>query len=138
MTETLDVDEYRKLQARQMNQAELGQNILELVHTLSGLAMHIRSARTSKTYIDSLGKVRESWVTPGEGDIENYPDWTIFLPLQKRCIWAELTKVGKKPSTEQINYGIAILQSGGRWYWWTPADWYSGEIEKILRGYDGF
>ncbi len=122
MTDT-SVDKYHRRQAQQMNQMELGRNILWLVHTLSGMAIHIRPAKTEK-----------GWRTPGEGDIENYPDWTIFLPLQGRCIWAELTMVGKKPTPGQIAYGEAIIKAGGEWYWWTPEQWFSGEIERILAG----
>ncbi len=59
-----------------------------------------------------------------------YPDLTILRGM--RGLVMELKREGKDATDEQYGWLHAFSQTGYEAYVFTPSDWLSGEIEKIL------
>ena len=71
---------------------------------------------------------RGRWLTPIQGDA-GFPD--LVLCRGGRVIFAELKRVGRKPTAEQQAWLDALHACAGvEVYLWTPADW--GAIIHIL------
>ena len=62
------------------------------------------------------------------GNEPGYPDSTIVGP--GGVVWAELKGPRGKLSPHQLVWRDRILESGNRWYLWTPAD--LDEIQDVL------
>lgn len=96
-----------------MSEATLQGNVMHLARVLGWFAYH-------------------PWLSVKS--VSGYPDTTLVHPRQKRLVWAELKGPRGVFRIDQEAWAEAIAQAGGEWYLWTPADWYSGLIEQILRG----
>ena len=113
-----------------MSEADLQSCVTDLALALGYMVLHIR---------DSRGQ-----------DVEGFPDW-FLLPTNPPGppIYAEL-KDARGKLTEgrfdlhrgsrgawirgQTEWRDALLAAGQRWVLWRPADWLSGEIERVLKG----
>ncbi|MFN2591661.1 MAG: hypothetical protein ABR532_02365 [Candidatus Dormibacteria bacterium] len=118
------VVEARTALARQMSEDELLGNVIELATQLGWLCDHARPARTNK-----------GWRTPIQGHAGR-PD-LLLAHLEFGTVQAECkTETGRLTSAEARWAQVLAAQSrpGVRYYLWRPRDWYSGEIEAVLRG----
>ncbi len=106
-----------------MTERELLENVIELAHLLGWKVAHFRPAKTEK-----------GWRTPCQADAKGFPDLTLIKG--KRTIFAELKSDKGVLTFEQDRWIKALKQGKPRRevYIWKPADWLSGEIERVLRG----
>lgn len=93
--------------------------MIDCAHTFGWRAAHFRPARTER-----------GWVTPVAADGKGYPDLTL---VGKRVIFSELKSARGKQTHDQKEWMVALRAAGAEFYVWSPADWLSGEIERILR-----
>lgn len=63
---------------------------------------------------------------------KGFPD--VVAVRGKRVLWIEFKSATGKLSAEQSEWAAALLLADQEWYEFRPADWYSGEIERVLRG----
>ena len=107
------VDEYRKLQAKEMSERRLQDLIIQLSKQMGWMSFHDYDSRRS---------------TPG------FPDLVLVHPKQRRVIWRELKSETGTTSAEQKVWLSSLLLVGEDVDVWRPRDWVSGRIEKELRG----
>lgn len=48
-------------------------------------------------------------------------------------IFAECKRQGERPTPDQIAWLEVLDEAGAEVYVWRPADWLSGEIERVLQ-----
>src|SRR5690606_33814887 len=100
MTDTISADEYRRMQAREMRQAELQEHVRQLCNKLGCLYYHTwRSDRSPAGFPDCVIVTRDS-----------------------RLIFAELKREGKQPTTAQREWLAALEEAGCEVYIWRPSD----------------
>jgi hypothetical protein len=61
-----------------------------------------------------------------------WPD--LFMVRDGRALAAELKRDGRTPTPAQVEWLKALERAGAEVHIWRPADWRSGEIERVLRG----
>jgi len=71
------------------------------------------------------------------GSDKGFPDWVLVNVRRGRFILAELKKQDGTVKPEQKDWAAGLLElvrMGLRieYYLWRPADWYSGDIQRIL------
>lgn len=103
-----------------MKEIELQRGIVAVARVLGYHHVHFRAAKTE-----------EGWRTPVSGDGKGFPDLILVRP--GRLIFAELKGSSGRVSPEQRAWGARLDAAGSEWYLWTPAEWLSGEIERLLR-----
>jgi hypothetical protein len=109
----------RVLPPTQMTEAELSDNVIELAHLFGWRVAHFRAARTA-----------HGWRTPVAADGAGWPDLTMVRGGQ--LIFAELKSAsGKLTDFQQI--WLDELGKVGTAVVFRPADWASGEVERVLR-----
>ena len=112
-----------QLLASEMSEADLQDCVIAMAKSL-GWRVHAERAA-----INQRGK----WSTPIQGD-EGYPDLT--LTNETRLLFVELKSENGKLTPGQEEW-IRLLRSShvkSFVYVWRPSQWFSGEIERILRG----
>ena len=92
-----------------MTEKQLQQAVVELAQYKGYLVYHTYDSRKSE---------------PG------FPDLTMVK--QGRLIFVELKSAKGKVSPEQLVWLGALMVTNAEVYVWRPADWQSGEIERIL------
>lgn len=104
-----------------MSEAELQAATIELAHLLRWRVAHFRPARTAH------GGWRTAVAGDGAGfcDLVLVRDWVIFV---------ELKSAKGHLTPEQVSWRDVLVAAGCEWHLWRPADWTSGEIERVLRG----
>lgn len=114
----------------------LQEGIIDLAHVLGYIVAHFRPAKTDK-----------GWRTPVGADGKGFPDLVLAHGRKARVIFAELKGTRGVVSAEQrmwldtlgpaAGWASEAVQVGNHGplevYLWTPAEWASGEIERILR-----
>lgn len=107
---------------------------MNVAETLLAHAMNERTL--SDTVYDAAQKLRwrihrDPYWRP-TATMPGYPDLT--LVRGERLIFAELKSMKGAVSADQDGWLDALRGVGVEVYVWTPADWYSGEIERVLEG----
>jgi hypothetical protein len=115
MTRTAFVPGYDP--AKEMSEKELLQSVIELAHLYGWLVFHQLPAT------NRAGK----WASFTQGDT-GFSD--LVLAKGGRVIFAELKSEAGTLSLAQLQWKETI---GKNWCLWKPADWLSGEIERILK-----
>ncbi len=59
-----------------------------------------------------------------------FPDRVFMKP--PRLVFVELKKLGKASSPAQSAWLLALEQCGVEVYLWTPANWFAGDVERLL------
>lgn len=90
-------------------EAEFQKQVIELAHTFGWLCAHFRTALTTR-----------GWRTAVQGDGAGFPDCVL---VKDRVIFAELKRVGGKPTEAQTAWLDAIRAAGVEAYLWTPDSW---------------
>lgn len=68
------------------------------------------------------------------GSDRGWPDLVLVSARQRCVIWAELKGAHGVVSADQQAWLDDLRAAGCEAYVWRPADWHSGEIDRILRG----
>ena len=97
--------------ARQMSERELQQAVYDAARLLGFRAYHTHTSRHSAA---------------------GFPD--LVLLKGDRCIAVELKRQGRAPTVAQMEWLLAFERAGAEAHVFTPSDWLSGEVERILRG----
>ena len=117
--------------ARHMTEAELQVSVIELAQRLGWLVHAERPART-----------KDGWRTPIQGD-RGFPD--LVLARYPALIFAEIKTERGRLTVEQGRWQQQLITRCAVWdgkkpkiwvmgsYLWRPRDWFSGEIERVLR-----
>lgn len=103
-----------------MPEKDLQQAVLDLAALLDWQAAHFRPAMTKSG----------NWVTPVGADGKGFPDLVL---VRDRVLFVELKSAAGSLTREQAEWGARLLVAGAEWMTWKPADWFSGEIEAVLR-----
>lgn len=98
--------------ARDMPEAELQGDVIDLAEALGYTVVHVRDARHQK--------------------LEGYPD--LVIGGHRRIIHAELKRQEPefKLTPMQEWWRDLILDAGHEWYLWRPVNWLDGTIQAIL------
>ncbi len=59
-----------------------------------------------------------------------FPDMVL---VRERVVFVELKTMKGRVSPKQLEWHEALIAGGAEAYIWRPADWNSGEIERLLR-----
>lgn len=97
-----------------MTEAELQAAVIDLAHCYGWKVAHFRPARTEN-----------GWRTPVGADGKGFPD--LVIAKQDHLIIAELKSERGRLTASQQSWIDALDATI-----WTPADWRSGLIQKIL------
>lgn len=103
-----------------MSENDLQRAVIDTAKALGWLVHHDRPGRTN-----------HGWRTVVEGDA-GYPDLTL-CHFKHGVVFAELKGPRGTFTPEQQEWGLA-LNKHARYEIWTPADYRSGRIDRILRG----
>lgn len=103
-----------------LNGRDLQDSVVDLAHRLRWAAAHFRNARTKSG----------AHITPVAYDAKGYPDLTL---VRERVIFAEIKGDGDRLRPDQREWLSVLEAAGQEVYVWTPAEWRSGEVERILR-----
>lgn len=102
---------------RQMTEADLLRCVVDCAALFGFRAYHTRFSIDSRVGV-------------------GYPDLTLVSSRQRRVIWAELKGPRGQVAPEQSEWLAELRAAGQEAFLWTPAEWHSGEIERVLRGAD--
>jgi hypothetical protein len=102
-----------------MTEAELQAAVIELAHLRKWRTMHQRPGLTQSGH----------WRTAVEGTGKGWPDLVL---CRDRLVIAELKSAKGLLSVDQQDWLHALKLAGVECHVWKPADWTSGEIEKVL------
>lgn len=105
---------------QKMPERDLQAAVIELAQLLGWKVAHFRPAMTKSG----------NWVTPVAADAKGFPDLVL---CRNSVLFVELKALKGKLTREQADWGAALLYANAAWLEWNPADWYSGEIERVLR-----
>jgi hypothetical protein len=89
-----------------------------MARTFGWRVAHARPARTAK-----------GWRTPWQYDGKGHPD---LLLVRERLVFAECKAGRNTLEPEQVAWREALERSGQEWHLWTPDDWLSGDIDRVL------
>lgn len=99
---------------------DLQRGIIDLAHRLGWMVAHFPPVP---------GYGERAWRTPVAADGKGFPD---LLLVRDRLIVAEI-KGTDRLSPHQRRWLDAFRLAGTPAYVWTPKEWASGEVERILR-----
>lgn len=105
---------WKKQQVMGWPEKELQEEVLRLASRLGWWSYHTFNSQRS---------------TPG------FPDLLLVNRRQRRSMFRELKRTGKKPTAAQANCLDLLEIAGHDVGVWRPEDWLSGLIEKELKGY---
>lgn len=105
---------------RQMLEKDLQSATIDLAQLLKWQVAHFRPALTKAG----------NWITPVGADGKGFPDLVL---CRDRVLFVELKAHKGTLSPEQAEWGSRLLLAGAEYYVLRPEDWYSREIERILR-----
>lgn len=122
----IDLSATQRQLAKGMSEAKLQTNVIQLAQALGYLVHAERPGRTQK-----------GWRTPVQGD-KGFPDAVLVRRTPKIGVifFVEFKSETGEMSQEQHFWQHEIQDCSGRWFLWRPRDWFSGEIERTLRGED--
>ena len=103
-----------------MTESDLQDAVIELAHLLNWRVMHQRPGLTQSGH----------WRTATQGDGRGWPDLVL---VRERVLYRELKSDRGTLSVEQQDWIHALKLAGQDVDVWRPADWTSGEIERVLR-----
>lgn len=103
-----------------MNETELQDNVIEAAHLYQWRVAHFRPALTAK-----------GWRTPVSADGKGFPD--LVLLRRERCLVVELKGDDGRLAPDQDDWLRAFIAAGINAALWTPKEWNSGQIERVLR-----
>lgn len=128
MTDTISADEYRRMQAREMREAELQEHVRQLCNKLGCLYYHTwRSDRSPAGFPDCVIVTRDGRLIFAELKRQNADP----TPAQQE--WLDgLRAVGRNVATFAVASGV--WESLIEVVVWRPSDWLDGTIERVLRG----
>lgn len=109
----------RALLDRQVSEAQLQTAVIDLAHTFAWRACHFRPARTE-----------QGWRTPVAADGAGFVDLVL---VRDRVVFVELKSSTGRQTHDQRAWMVALRAASAEYHLWAPADWSSGEIERILR-----
>lgn len=115
--------EMRRLEAKNMLEATLLDNVLDSAKKLNWRTAHFRPAQTS-----------QGWRTAVSGDGKGFPDLVLVNAQMGEVLFVELKSERGGLSDEQKDWLSALRSAGQRAYVWTPAQWLDGHIVKVLEG----
>lgn len=101
-----------------MREIDLQDAIVSLARAVGWRVAHFRPLRT-----------KHGWRTPGSYDAKGWPDLTL---VKHTIIFAEIKLDPRDLRPDQAEWKDRIERAGFDWYLWTPAEWESGEIDRIL------
>lgn len=108
-----------------MAEDALQESVVDLAATYGWLVHHTRPARTAAG----------SWRTPIQGH-KGFPDLVLAQP--GRVLFVELKSTHGALSDAQQEWANVLSRIGSdpavTWRVWRPADWFSGEIRRVLGG----
>lgn len=104
-----------------MTEGELQGGVIDTARSLGYLVAHFRPAKTER-----------GWRTPVEADGKGFPD--LVLTGRRRVLFVELKNATRPLEPEQRVWLDALAVAGVECYVWRPADYSSGDVERILRG----
>lgn len=102
-----------------MTESDLQSAVVDLARYAGWRVAHFRPART-----------KDGWRTPVAADGKGFPD--LVLVGQGQVIFAELKSATGTLTAEQARWRDKLRACGADWRLWTPAEWDSGEIERVL------
>jgi hypothetical protein len=103
-----------------MNEAELQDNVIKTAHLFGWRVAHFRPALTAK-----------GWRTPVSADGKGFPD--LVCLRREQCLVVELKGDHGRLAPEQDDWLRAFIEARINAAIWTPKEWNSGMIERILR-----
>lgn len=102
-----------------MKEANLMAAVMDMARLFGWRTAHFRPAMT-----------RNGWRTPVSGDGVGWPDLCL---VRDRVVFAEVKGDGGRLSPEQCAWRDWLLHAGAEWHCWTPADWESGAVDRVLQ-----
>lgn len=103
-----------------MTESELQDDIIKAAHLFGWRVAHFRPALTAK-----------GWRTPVSADGKGFPD--LVLLRREQCLVVELKGDNGRLAPEQDDWLRAFIAAGINAAIWTPKDWTTGLIERVLR-----
>lgn len=70
------------------------------------------------------------WRTPASADGKGWPDLVL---VRDRLVAVEVKGDGDKLRPEQKDWLAVLIKAGVETYVWTPADWFDGTIDNVLK-----
>lgn len=114
-----EIPDIRTLRAK-LPERDLMSATLELAELLGWHCAHFRAGMTKSG----------NWVTPVAAQGAGFPD---LVCVRDRVLFIEFKSSTGRLSPSQAEWGSRLLLAGAEYNTWWPADWYSGEIERVLR-----
>jgi hypothetical protein len=102
-------------------EAQLQRDVIELARRLGYKAVHFGAAQVRKGV----------YLTPVRGDGAGWPD--LVLCGAHAVLFVELKDRHGRLSDAQTRWLKRLARAGQATYVWRPADWASGEIERVLK-----
>jgi hypothetical protein len=102
-------------------EAQLQRDVIELARRLDFKAVHFGAAQIRKG----------TWVTPVRGDGAGWVD--LVLVGRHAVLFVELKDRHGRLSDAQTRWLERLARAGQATYVWRPADWDSGEVERVLK-----
>jgi hypothetical protein len=96
-----------------MREADLQQGVVELAQALGFLVYHTHDSRRSA---------------------EGFPDLVLVNAHRRRTLFVELKAMRGHVSDAQRRWLQGLAEAGNHVHLWTPVDWFTGSIERELRG----
>ena len=125
---TISQREYQRLIGRSMSEAELMELVIEQALTCGWIVAHIND----RMYSLAIASGRPDVMAGAKG----LPD--LIMARSGRVIFVELkSKTGKVRPDQQMwldELQARVPDATHEVYTWRPADWQSGEIERVLLG----
>lgn len=102
-----------------LTEQQLQDAVLDLAKLLGWRRAHFRPAQT-----------KHGWRTPVAGDGKGFPDLVL---IRDRVLFVELKAEKGTLTDDQLEWQAAIETAGADWRVWRPHDWWSGQIDAVLR-----
>lgn len=118
----LTLEAYRSAVAKATLERDLQRDVIGLARLLGYRAVHFLPA------VNRRGR----WATHQQGD-DGFPDTVLARERGRRLIFAECKRQDERPTPDQIAWLEVLDEAGAEVYVWRPADWLSGEIERVLQ-----
>jgi hypothetical protein len=102
-------------------EAQLQRDVIELARRLDYRCAHFGAAQVKPGV----------WATPVRGDARGFPD--LVLVGRHAVLYVELKDRHGRLSDAQTRWLERLAKAGQATYVWRPADWASGEVERVLK-----